>query len=226
MKKFSLELPKYRLAMHFRLIRRRKPLVAEPIIPTARLVNKKYRRGTFVGKAVRHIFGHQKIGKAFGTILSLIVVVSAYFPPNSISLAQENYGEPVIVESEVNLKTIKGIQYPTNEVKITQKYSFFHPGLDLDGLTGDQIKPIKPGKVVSVSRSKYAYGNSIIIDHGNKLTSLYAHLSKIEVEEGQEVTMDTEIGKMGATGRAFGDHLHLEIYDHGKTINPLSVLSR
>ena len=63
-----------------------------------------------------------------------------------------------------------------------------------------------------------------MIDHGNKLSSLYAHLSKIEVEEGQEVTMDTEIGRMGATGRAFGDHLHLEVYDHGKAVNPLTIL--
>ena len=51
-------------------------------------------------------------------------------------------------------------------------------------------------------------------------------IAKIEVEDGQEVSMDTEIGKMGATGRAFGDHLHLEVYDHGKAINPLTVLTR
>ena len=96
----------------------------------------------------------------------------------------------------------------------------------MDGLTGDPITPIRKGKVLSISRSKFAYGNSIIVDHGEGMTSLYAHLSKIEVVEGQEVDTFDEIGKMGATGRSSGDHLHLEIRDHGVPVNPLTVLPR
>ena len=80
------------------------------------------------------------------------------------------------------------------------------------------------GIVEAIDQSKYAYGNAILINHGNEITSLYAHLSKIEVGVNQEVTIETEVGKMGATGHASGDHLHLEIRDHGKPINPLSLL--
>jgi murein DD-endopeptidase MepM/ murein hydrolase activator NlpD len=63
-----------------------------------------------------------------------------------------------------------------------------------------------------------------LINHGSDITTLYAHLSKIFVEPNQEVTTDTVIGEMGATGHALGDHLHLEIRDTGKPINPLTVL--
>jgi murein DD-endopeptidase MepM/ murein hydrolase activator NlpD len=80
------------------------------------------------------------------------------------------------------------------------------------------------GVIENVSYSRFAYGNAVIINHGNGITSLYAHLSIVEAEEGQEVTMDTKLGEMGATGRSFGDHLHLEVRDHGRAINPLSVL--
>lgn len=223
MQKISLELPKYRLAMHFRLIKRRKPLVAEPLIPSVPDVKKKYRTGSLGGKFVRHISGHKSIRKFLTANFALLAVATTVIP-QSASLAQTvGVNEPVI-ETPVSLITEKGIQYPVGKVSITQRFSFFHPGLDLDGITGDPIKPIKPGVVESVSYSKYSYGNSIIIDHGNKLTSLYAHLSKIEVSVGQQVNLDTEIGKMGATGHASGDHLHLEIHDNGKAINPLTVL--
>jgi len=223
MRKLSIELPKHRLFLHFHVVRRRRSVVEEAMIASIPQIKKKYHKGTLISRYFRHIFEHKNIGKVLGSGLSVVVILSAYFPPQSITLAQGDY-EPTTIEASITLVTTKGVQFPTKDVKITQRYSFFHPGLDLDGITGDPIRPVKPGRVTSVSYSKFAYGNSIIIDHGNELTSLYAHLSKIEVEVGQEVTMDTEIGKMGATGRAFGDHLHLEVYSHGKSINPLTVL--
>lgn len=135
--------------------------------------------------------------------------------------------EVVSIDSTYNpIKTEIGTRFPVEKISITQTYSFIHPGLDLDGVTGDPIISIKKGTVVHVSREKFSYGNSVIIDHGNGLTSLYAHLSKIYVKEGQMVTTDTQIGEMGATGHAFGDHLHFEVRENGIRINPLSVLPR
>ena len=82
------------------------------------------------------------------------------------------------------------------------------------------------GRVFAINYSRYAYGNAILIYHGSEITSLYAHLSKINVTPNQEVTTDMVIGEMGATGRSFGDHLHLEIRDNGVPINPLTVLPK
>lgn len=226
MRNYILELPKYRLNLSLKLVRRRKPLVPEPFIPTAKIVKKKFRTGTLVARFARHIFGHRNVGKAFGAAMSILVIFSTYFPPSQSALAQGSTEDTIIQSDETVLHTEKGTQYPTNPVKITQGFSFFHPAIDLDGLTGDTIKPVKKGRVVITSYSKYAYGNSIIIDHGNNLISLYAHLSKINVEKDQEVTTDTIIGEMGASGRAFGDHLHLEIIQNGRNLNPVTVLPR
>ena len=222
MRKVNIELPKYRLFLQFRFIRRRRSAVAEPLIPTPEIVRRKYRKGTYLGRYFRHIFEHKKIGRALASAMSLIVITTSYFPPSSRVQAQET-DEPII-GSEVTLTTEKSIQYPVSPIKVTQGFAFYHPGVDLDGLTGDPVKSIKPGKVIATSYSRFAYGNSVVIQHANGISSLYAHLSKVEVQKDQEVTMDTEIGQMGASGRAFGDHLHLEVYDHGRAINPLTVL--
>lgn len=142
------------------------------------------------------------------------------------SLANIEADNTVIEEANTPLTTKRVIQYPVDDVKVTQGYRLFHPGLDLDGVTGDAIRPIKDGRVEAVSLSKLAYGNAIILDHGEGITSLYAHLSKIYVLEGQAVTTNTVIGEIGASGRAFGDHLHLEVRDEGRPINPYTVLPK
>ncbi len=222
MRKFNLELPKYRLQLNYRLVKRRKPLIDEPLIPSVRTVKRKYRKGSLVGRYFRHIFEHKNLRQALAANFAIAVITTSFLPQPTNILAQET-DEPII-EAQTNLVTEKGVQFPVGKVRLTQGFSFFHPGVDLDGVTGDPIKPIKPGRVISVDYSRFAYGNSIIIEHGNNLSSLYAHLSKIEVQQGQSVDMNVEIGKMGATGRAFGDHLHLEVYDHGKAINPLLIL--
>jgi len=156
--------------------------------------------------------------------MALVIVASSLLPTNVFANTPEE--ETVIGGAEVPLTTEHSVQYPVEVIEITQGYTLFHPGVDFDGITGDSVKPIKNGVVEAISRSKYAYGNAIIVDHGNKLTSLYAHLSTIEVGEGERVTTDTEIGKLGATGHASGDHLHLEIRDSGRAINPFTILPR
>ncbi len=184
---------------------------------------KKTRSGNKLSRFFRHVFEHKNIKRVFGANMALVIMATQFIPNIPPSVEAE---ETIIRETETPITTIRDVQYPVKEVRITQGYSFFHPGLDLDGVTGDEIKSIKSGKVEAISYSKYAYGNAVLVNHGNKLTSLYAHLSKIEVNEGEEVTTLTKLGEMGATGRSFGDHLHLEIRENGIPINPYSVLPR
>jgi len=226
MRKLTLTLPRYRLAVQYRFIKRRKSSVDEPLIPTPKTLRKKYRVGGYTRRFFRHVFEHKNVKKLLGTNIALMLVASSFIPSNVLGNTPEEAPEVSINETQMPLTTTRAIVWPVEEIRITQGYAFYHPGLDLDGITGDPIRPIKKGKVVVVSHSKFAYGNSIIIDHGNNLNSLYAHLSKIDVEEGQEVTTDTKIGEMGATGHAFGDHLHLEVWQNGFPVNPLSVLPR
>ncbi|MFZ5932563.1 MAG: M23 family metallopeptidase [Patescibacteria group bacterium] len=221
MTKLTLNFIKYRL--HIAVAKRRGPLFAEPIFPELADI-KNVKKGHKVSRFFRHIFAHKSIRKILGGNLALMLLVSTFLPNNS--LASVETPDVVIEETSVPLTTKRVVRYPVAEVKVTQGYKLFHPGLDLDGVMGDAIYPIKDGRVEGVSLSKYAYGNAIIVKHGDGLSSLYAHLSQINVSEGQEVTTNTVIGEMGATGRASGDHLHLEVYKNGIPVNPYSILPK
>lgn len=222
MLKTSINLPKQR-RLHISVVKSRNNTAEEPIFPDLGKVFRA-RSGSKFSRFFAHIFAHKNLKKVFGINIALILMASAFIP-SKINVSAD-VEQNVVAEESVPLTTETGVRYPVNIVSITQGYSYFHPAVDLDGITGDPIHPIMPGKVASVSYSKYNYGESVIIDHGNGLTSLYAHLSKIDVYKGETVDYNTLIGLMGATGHAFGDHLHLEIRDHGKPINPLTVLPR
>jgi len=67
-------------------------------------------------------------------------------------------------------------------------------------------------------------GLAVYVSHGYGLTTRYGHLSKIEVETGQQVTRGDEIGRVGSTGRATGYHLHYEVLQDGRSVNPIAYL--
>lgn len=154
-----------------------------------------------------------------------VVAIAATFIPQT-SIAQAQGSENVVIASQTNLTTEKSMIYPVTQIKINQGYSVFHRGLDFGGRVGTPIKPIMTGVVAYAGWDRSGYGNLVVLEHKNGVESYYAHLSKIEVKTGQSVSTDTEIGKMGATGRATGSHLHLEVYQNGVPLNPLTVLSR
>ena len=208
-----------------RLIKRRKPLIEEPLVPSVSRVNRKYRSGTFLGKIARYLADHKSIRKIVAANLAVTAAVVSFIPgtTNAGSIAPT---EETIVQAQNTLITQKGIQYPVDVVKVNQGYSFFHPALDLGDPSGTPVKPIKEGKVSYAGYRRDGYGNLIILDHGKGLESYYAHLSKIEVKTDQEVNTNMEIGQVGTTGHATGPHLHLEILQNGIPFNPLTVLSR
>jgi murein DD-endopeptidase MepM/ murein hydrolase activator NlpD len=183
---------------------------------------RKVRSGSKISRLFRHFFENIKLRRVLGTNLAVAIVAVSFLPSSNLFNAEAE--DSIISVKNAVLTTDREISYPLDKVVITQGFHLFHPGIDLDGVTGDEVRPIMKGVVKEIQHSRFAYGNAIIIDHGNELTSLYAHLSKITVQEGQEVDTFTKIGEVGATGHAIGDHLHLEIRDHGKPINPLSIL--
>lgn len=99
-----------------------------------------------------------------------------------------------------------------------------HKGLDIKGKYGGIVKSAATGKVIFAAR-RGGYGNCIVIKHGNGFETIYGHLSKILVKEGQIVQAGQQIGKIGSTGRSTGPHLHYEIHKNGKPINPKSFLT-
>ncbi|MBO6552353.1 MAG: M23 family metallopeptidase [Roseitalea sp.] len=101
--------------------------------------------------------------------------------------------------------------------------SAFHAGMDFRAPTGTPIRAPASGKIVRAGRNG-GYGKMVEIDHGNGLKTRFAHLSRIQVRVGEEVSAGQRIGASGNTGRSTGPHLHYEVRKDGQAVNPMRYL--
>ncbi len=100
-----------------------------------------------------------------------------------------------------------------------------HAGVDFPAATGTPVYAAQSGRVV-LAENLYYSGNTVVIDHGYGIYTLYAHLSEIAVKAGDPVEASAEIGKVGATGRVTGPHLHWGLtIDHAR-VNALQIVQR
>jgi len=99
-----------------------------------------------------------------------------------------------------------------------------HQGLDFRVGPGTQVTAVNRGKVI-LARPLFFEGNCVVIDHGQGLLTLYLHLSKFIVQEGDTVEKGQPIALSGGTGRATGPHLHLAVRWQGVYLNPQTLLS-
>lgn len=99
-----------------------------------------------------------------------------------------------------------------------------HAGVDFVGEAGTPIRAANHGEVI-VARSMYFTGNTIVVDYGDRLFSVFAHLSAMHVKAGDIVEPATIVGLVGATGRVTGPHLHWSIRLNGARVDPLSLIA-
>jgi len=122
---------------------------------------------------------------------------------------------------------------PLKTIIIDDKYGYrrdpftkkrrFHSGVDLNGNSKDTVYATGIGMIKKASWNM-GYGRCVVIEHKDEFQTLYAHLSKIFVVVGDSVKINDPIGRIGATGRTTGTHLHYEIIRNGKTLNPCGFL--
>jgi murein DD-endopeptidase MepM/ murein hydrolase activator NlpD len=98
-----------------------------------------------------------------------------------------------------------------------------HTGTDFASVTGTPIKAPNAGRI-ALADDLYFTGTTVIIDHGLGLLSMFAHLSKLEVREGDRVTAGQIVGRVGASGRVTGPHLHWGLRVSDARVDPLSAL--
>lgn len=125
-----------------------------------------------------------------------------------------------------------GLQWPLGgRYTLTQRYGSyemgsFHTGIDIaTNRTPVPVYAAAAGKVITAT-SHYSYGNYVMINHGNGIVTLYAHLSTIGVSVGDVVKQGQKIGMTGTTGNSTGIHLHFMVYVNGKHTNPLNYVKQ
>lgn len=118
--------------------------------------------------------------------------------------------------------------WPVDDARLTRGYftqgKRGHWGLDLANRRGTPILAAESGVVIYTGKGFRGYGNLIVIEHNEEWATLYSHLHRIKVKQGQSVKRGETIGTMGRTGRATGVHLHFEIRHNRKPVNPLAHL--
>jgi len=107
---------------------------------------------------------------------------------------------------------------------LNKKTVSIHGGIDLKGNKGEEVKASNRGRVVLVENLFYG-GNTVIIDHGLGIFTVYMHLDKSEVHRGDLVSRGDIIGLVGASGRATGPHLHFGAKIMSSNANPLSLVN-
>lgn len=96
-----------------------------------------------------------------------------------------------------------------------------HRGIDIPAASGTPVRPVVDGRVLSVGRDM-GYGLFVDVDHGQGIRTRYAHLQHASVQRGQDVTPETIIGEVGSSGLSSAPHLHYELMQHDRHLDPLA----
>lgn len=99
-----------------------------------------------------------------------------------------------------------------------------HEGVDILAKRGTPVRAASFGIVIYAGHRMRGYGNAVVIDHGEEITTLYGHLDRIQVQSGDAVTRGQRIGTVGDTGNATTTHLHFELRMGGDAIDPETIL--
>ena len=182
-----------------------------------------------------------------GTQVSFDVVAHAYreqhleVAPGYVSLSEENLArvgrERKVIDAALNnwrdqdldgVALKKPIDGPHSSSFGSRRYfngeaRSPHSGMDIAATTGTPILAPRDGIVTAIG-DYYFNGNTVIVDHGQGLVTMYCHLSKISVGEGDSVSVDDTLGLVGTTGRVTGAHLHFGTYLNGNAVDPALLL--
>lgn len=128
---------------------------------------------------------------------------------------RRHWAAPFLAPVDGRVSTEFGLQRYING-----RLSYRHRGVDLACPEGTPVSASAAGVVSLADDSFHLHGKTVVIDHGQGVSSLYIHLSEIAVEAGERVERGQRIGAVGATGVATGPHLHFAVYAHHEAVDP------
>lgn len=156
-----------------------------------------------------------------------------------ISKAGDGLGAPIVLRSSVSVVTTGAISIPDRPSgmpvaarALTSRFGMrshpilgghrMHSGVDLAAPTGTPVSASGAG-VVTYAGWSGGYGLLVTVDHGNGMQTRFAHLSRLKVSAGQKVARGQVLGLVGSTGRSTAPHLHYEMRQNGRAIDPLAA---
>jgi murein DD-endopeptidase MepM/ murein hydrolase activator NlpD len=200
------------------------------IPPIAGLVHKVESGDTLTSIALKYDVAPQAIADfnyildtsklAVGTELVIPGGKVPEIPPPFVYVPPSSFGSSGTVSPNKNL-----CAWPTTVRIITQYYSWYHNGMDIATPTQSTMPPILAcagGTVTRAGWDPFGLGLHVRIDHGNGFTTIYGHMSRIDVSYGEDVERGDQIGIMGSTGNSTGPHIHFMVEYNGVPQNPLS----
>ncbi len=213
------------------LVRAFSNTVATALALTFKVLSKLRRIGIFLfQKQLSSTFTISKFARL--PVVSLLILLFLAIGPHTSVLA--GWEEKVVpdnhtilgqkITDEIRAVEIPKFHRPVEISYISTYFSRYHQGIDLPNFFGAPVRPSAGGVVTFAGWSNLGYGNLVIVRHELGYESLYAHLSDTSIKEGAVVTSESIIGRVGSTGVASGNHLHLEIHFKGNPINPLTLI--
>ncbi len=201
--------------------------------PSAFAAQKKKKKSGHRHSARRHAANSQeRIKRRYEQLIEDALTV--FRKRRSAALAEKNEGNEKIEKNDAALP-VAGKALPKLRSIVTSLYGerrslgpngfYFHSGLDIRAHLGWSIVAFRDGVVTKAGRNGNA-GIMVEIEHDNGMSSLYAHMRRATVSEGQHVVAGEKIGEVGCTGRTTGAHLHVAIRKNGDTVDPLRYLKR
>lgn len=175
-----------------------------------------------ISKVFTKAFEGKRVKRFIGSSLTMIMILFGTIE-NTMVIKAQTFDTSLITVPQIEVITEKTLERPIDGM-LAQGFHGWHRGIDLLAPIGTEIKPITKGKVVEVSFGKIGWGNTIVVEHDKGLKSRYAHLKNFKVSVGDEVGKESTLGTVGMTGWTTGPHLHLEIYQDNKAIDPKTVL--
>ncbi len=162
--------------------------------------------------------------ETFELVTGQYLMIPEGVPPKKTPPASRTIAQAVLTPDAGSVAATGSFVWPASG-GITQGYKFYHKAIDIANSGGGPILSSDSGVVIGAGwLDGYGYGNRVMVDHGNGYVTLYAHLSTVQVVQGQRVNRGDILGQMGSTGRSTGVHLHFEIRQNGVLLNPLSFL--
>jgi murein DD-endopeptidase MepM/ murein hydrolase activator NlpD len=103
--------------------------------------------------------------------------------------------------------------------------SRFHKGVDIRAAYGQPVPSVAGGRVVTAGEQG-AYGLTVVVEHDSGIRTRYAHLSAVAVTPGESVERGQDLGRVGSSGRSTGPHLHFEVLEDGRPVNPATAMQK